>query len=112
MTKQKYHDEKSIKKFIGKIEDEYNIFKQNMVSSSASEVYNNAYRICIYDELVSIFSDEKYCERLVQEELENILFVDNPLETLYQHWLSSGVTSNIGDDLYYACLGYCSAKFA
>lgn len=73
-------------------------FKKALTECSPKVIIENAYKICIFEELVSVFEyDDESNEDIAKKILE--LFPVYPLENLYQLWIEDDTVSSIHNDL-------------
>lgn len=81
-----------------KCDTELKKYKEALSMCSPKVIIENAYRICIYEELVGIFEfDDENNEVIAKKILE--LFPVNILENLYQLWIEDDTISSISSDL-------------
>lgn len=81
-----------------KCDAELRRYKNLLEMCSPKVIIENAYRICIYEDLVSIFENEDEDYEVIAKKILD-LFPKNILENLYQLWIEDDTISSIHKDL-------------
>lgn len=83
-----------------KMEQEYNIFLENLKQKSPEEIVNGAYEKVIKEELVAMFCPES--EQYDISKIRALNKTNKPLEELYQGWMDcdAGIHQVLEDNIY------------
>lgn len=88
-------------KLWNKVNEEYDIFKNELLQQSKNDIFENAYKIAIYDNCIDLCDPD--LEILSEEQVNILLDKSQPIDLLYNLYLKSesGGTMEFYDSIWY-----------